>query len=137
MNSRWEDSQKILWNIKTACFFLTLLSVAEDYNIDMGKKDYKVDLLDAAKESLKKGWIQNDYTVLYDVKILSYLTGKKVTKKVVTDCGVLKANEYSVMKYLDKDKVGNHFRRRYFDVYNGSQTVKYGTIMCYYIYTIG
>ena len=129
MKSRYENSQKILWNMKYACFFLSLLSVAEEVN------EEKIDLLDAASYCLSKGWIDEEFTVKYDCKILSYLTGKKVTKEVVDKLTIVKANQYTIEKWLAKDGKANHFKRRYFDVYNGSRTVAEGILMCYYLYT--
>lgn len=131
MKSRYDDSQRILWNMKYACFFLSLLSVAEEYT----KK--KVDLLDAARYCRDKGWIDDEFTILYDCKILSWLTGKRVTKEVADKLGIVKGNQYTIEKWLAKDGRSNHFRRRYFDVYNGSVTVRDGHLMCYYVYTIG
>ena len=130
VTSRYEDSQRILWNMKYACFFLSLLSIAEEVT------EKKVDLLDAARYCKEKGWIDDEFTVLYDCKILSWLTGKKVTKTAVDKLGIVKGNQYTIEKWLAKDGRGNHFRRRYFDVYNGSVTVRDGTLMCYYLYTV-
>ncbi len=130
VTSRYENSQRILWNMKDACFFLSLLSVAEEVT---GKK---IDLLDAARYCQQKGWCTNDFTIKYDCAILSWLTGKKVSKEVVDRLGIVKGNQYTIEKWLAKDGRGNHFRRRYFDVYNGSVTVRDGTLMCYYLYTV-
>lgn len=129
MKSRYENSQRILWNMKSACFFLCLLSVAEEYNKS------KIDLLDAAKYCMDKGWIDVEYFVSNDVKILEYLTGKKVVKSVLDKVGILADNVYSIVKY--EYDGGNHFRRRYFDVYNDSITVQKGKIVAYYVYKIG
>ena len=115
--------------MKSACFFLSLLSVAEEYNKS------KVDLLDAARYCMEKGWIDAEYFVSNDVKVLEWLTGKKVRKNVVDKVGILAANVYSIEKW--EWNGGNHFRRRGFDVYEGSQTVAKGDRVCYYVYTIG
>ena len=123
MTSRYEDAQRVLWNMKYACFFLSLLSIAEEVT---GKK---IDLLDAARHCQQKGWIDGEFTVLHDCRILSWLTGRKAAKEV-------KGSQYTVEKWLAKDGKSNHFRRRYFDVYNGSVTVRDGTRTCYYVYTI-
>lgn len=129
MESRYEDSQRILWNMKYSCFFLSLLSVAEEVTGE------KIDLLDATRYCRREGWIDDEFTILYDCKILSWLTGKKVTKEALDKLGIVKSNQYTIEKWLAKDGRSNHFRRRYFDVFNGSQTVKNGTLMCYYVYT--
>ena len=115
--------------MKSACFFLCLLSVAEEYNKS------KVDLLDAAKYCMDKGWIDAEYFVSNDVKVLEYLTNKKVVKSVLDKVGILADNVYSIVKY--EYDGGNHFRRRYFDVYNDSITVERGRIVAYYVYKIG
>ena len=129
MKSRYENSQRILWNMKSACFFLCLLSVAEEYT----KK--KIDLLDAAKYCMDKGWIDAEYFVSNDVKVLEWITGKRVVKSVLDKVGILADNVYSIVKY--EYDGGNHFRRRYFDVYNDSIAVQRGRIVAYYVYKIG
>ena len=129
MKSRWWNSQRVLWNMKSACFFLSLLSIAEEYN------EAKVDLLDAARHCMEKGWIDAEYFVSNDVKVLEWLTGKRVRKSVVDKVGILADNVYSIEKW--EWNGGNHFRRRGFDVYEGSQTVEKGNRVCYYVYTIG
>ena len=116
--------------MREGCFFLSLLSIAEEFN------GQKVDLIDAVNMAFDNKYVTSDYTVKKDCELLSKLTGRKVTKKVTSVCGVLDDNEYSIVKYLNKEKTANHFRRRYFDVYTNSMTVKEGTLVGYYIYTI-
>jgi len=135
MTSRYEGIQNKLWGIKEGCFFLSLLSVAEDYKLDNRYKDYKVDFIDILNLAWNKKWISEDYTVKNDTAILKELTGKKVTRRIMNACGSLKPNEYSIVKYINKEKTANHFRRRYFDVYVNSKTVSEGTVVSYYIYT--
>lgn len=130
MKSRYEGIQNKLWNMREGCFFLSLLSIAEEFN---GKK---IDLIDAVNMAFDNKFVTSDYTVKKDCELLSKLTGRKVTKKVTSVCGILDDNEYSIVKYLNKEKTTNHFRRRYFDVYVNSMTVKEGTLISYYIYTI-
>ena len=131
MTSRYEGIQNKLWGIKEGCFFLSLISIAEEYN----KK--KIDLVDAVNMAFERKLVGNDFTVYDDCKLLKNLTGKKVTRRVTTNCGILKDNEYSIMKYINKEGTANHFRRRYFDVYVNSKTVSEGKFLNYYIYTIG
>lgn len=131
MKSRYEGLQNRLWGIREGCFFITLLSIAEEFN------RRPVDFVDAVNMSFAKGWVKPDYTVVNDTAILSWLTGRKVTKEVVDRCGVVKGNQYSVAKHVNREGTAYHFRRRYFDVYEGSVTVRDGHVMCYYIYTIG
>ena len=130
MKSRYEGIQNKLWNMREGCFFLSLCSIAEEYN------NSKIDLIDAVNMAFNNKYVTSDYTVKEDCKFLQKLTGRKVTKRVATSCGILDDNEYSIVKYLNKEKTANHFRRRYFDVYINSMTVKEGTIVSYYIYTI-
>lgn len=142
MKSRYEGIQNKLWDIREGCFFLSLLSIAEEYRLEHGMM--KVDLIDAVNMAFEQKYITFDYFVRFDCEILSKLTGQKVTKRKAKSCGTLKANEYSVAKYEKKtvNKDGkevtvNHFRRRYFDVYANSSTVREGKLVEYYIYTIG
>jgi hypothetical protein len=116
-----------------SCFFLCLLSVAEEERKRMDWAVPKVDFLDAVRTCMNKGWLKNDFTVTNDCKILEYLTGEKVTKEVVQDVGVVKSNQYTVEKWIWGDRT--HFRRRGWDVYRNSQTVKNGYRMCTYKYT--
>jgi hypothetical protein len=132
MESRFDNIQRYLARIdEYGCFFLSLCSVAEDYL----KK--KVDLVDAVRFAVEQGVITPDYTVKDDVKLLSHLTGKRVSKRTADRCGVLKANEFSIEKWYNPRTGYNHFKRRYFDVYHDGVTVKEGYIMCFYIYEIG
>ena len=131
MKSRYEGIQNKLWGIREGCFFLCLCSIAEEYN----RK--KIDLIDTINLAFDKKLVRNDYFVNDDCKLLSLLTGKKVTRLTSNVCGNLKDNEYSIAKYLNKEGTANHFDRRYFKVYTNSKTVRDGVLLCYYIYTIG
>ena len=133
MRSRYENSQRILWNMNSACFFITLLSIAEEERARLKLSPVKIDLLDSARYSMNKKWIDSEYFVRKDVKILEWLTGKKVVKSELDKVGVLADNVYSVEKW--EYNGGNHFRRRYFDVYDGSLTVEKGNLVSYYVYT--
>ena len=131
MKSRYEGIQNKLWDIREGCFFLSLCSIAEEY------LQRKIDLIDAVNMAFEKNLVSSDYWVKNDCKLLEILTGKKVSKRQSQKCGILEDNEYSIAKWLNKQGTANHFRRRYFDVYLNSKTVKEGTLVCYYIYTIG
>lgn len=133
MKSRYEGLQNRLWGMQEGCFFLTLLSIAEERNIQCGRG--RVDFVEAVNKAFEKNWVQYDYTVSNDVALLSWLTGEKVSKRISSSCGVLRGNEYSACKYRLEEKT--HFRRRYFDVYNNSRTVANGKLEKYYIYTFG
>lgn len=132
MTSRYDNIQKYLKNIgEYGCFFLSLLSIAEEYT---GRK---IDLVDAVRWGIDSKAVGNDFTIYDDCKLLSHLTGKRVSKSASQGCGVLSANQFSVEKWYNGRTGYNHFRRRCFDVYNGSVTVREGCLVCYYIYTIG
>ena len=119
MKSRYEDSQKLLWGIQEACFFLCLLSVAEE---ELGRQGYdessrKIDLIDTVRICLNKGYITEDFTVRNDCAILEYLTCKRVTKEVVKEPGFVADNQYTIEKWIKEGGKAMHFKRRYFDVY--------------------
>lgn len=129
MMSRYEDSQRVLWHMQDACYFLCLLSIAEEY------LDKKVDLLDSARYCMKQGWINKDFFVNDPERILKWLCdASDVRWKMVQSVGILKDNEYSLEKWKCGEKT--HFKRRYFDVYNDSSTVKNGVRLGYYVFTI-
>lgn len=135
MKSRYEGLQNRLLGIGEGCFFIALLSIAEEYRLEHGKG--KVDFVDAVNMAFERQWITSDYTVKKDTALLKWLTGTYVSKRESKTCGELKDNEYSIAKYLNREGTANHFDRRYFNVYTNSKTIKYGTLLCYYIYTIG
>lgn len=132
MKSRYEDSQRLLWGIKEGCFFLTLLSIAEEERQRLEITPSKIDLIEAVRECRNRGWIKADFYILNDCAILSYYTGEKCTRRKSPTIGKLFDNEYSLEKWTRGENT--HFRRRYFDVYNNSATVSQGTRECYYIY---
>ena len=131
MKSRYEGIQNKLWGIREGCFFLSLCSIAEEY------LQKKIDLIDAVNMAFERNLVSDDYWIKDDCKLLELLTGTKVKKRQSQVCGILDDNEYSIAKWLNKQGTANHFRRRYFDVYINSKTVKDGSLVCYYIYTIG
>ena len=137
MKSRYEGIQNYIMHADESCFFLSLLSVAEEERERRGLSPVKVDFLDAVRVCMDRGWLKNDFTVLDDCAILKYLVGVKCTKEVRDHCYALRGCQYSVAKYGRKvgDGMRTHFRRRYFDVYTDSVTVKEGALMCYYVYT--
>ena len=129
MRSRYEDSQRVLWHMQDACYFLCLLSIAEEY------LDEKVDLLDAARHCMEQGWMKSDFFINEPTEIIKYLCkAKDVRWRMVQKVGLLKDNEYSLEKWKCGERT--HFRRRYFDVYNNSTIVKDGNMVCYYVFTI-
>ena len=135
MKSRYEGIQNYIMHANESCFFLTLLSIAEEERKRKGwaSSEVPIDFLDAVRVVMDKKWVWNDFTVADDCKILSWFTGEKVTKEVVQNVGIVKANQYTVEKWRNGEPM--HFRRRGWDVYKDSQTVKNGYKMCTYKYT--
>ena len=139
MKSRYEGIQNYIMHANESCFFLSLLSVAEE-ELSFERKrrgwvdsEIPIDFLDTVRVCMAKGWLKNDFTVVNDCAILSWLTGEKVAKEVVQDVGIVKGNQYTIEKWAWGYKT--HFRRRGWDVYKNSQTVKNGYRMCTYKYT--
>lgn len=137
MKSRYDGIQNYIMHADESCFFLSLLSVAEEERERRRMSPVKVDFIDAVRTCMDRGWLKNDFTVIDDCRILGWLTGCKVTKEVCDHCYALRGCQYSIAKYgrSVNNELHTHFRRRYFDVYTNSVTVKEGTLMCYYVYT--
>ena len=135
MRSRYEGIQNLLMRAGESCFFLCLLSVAEEERKRRGWVDSEIpiDFLVAVRECMDKGWLRNDFTVVNDCTILKRYTTHKCTKEVVQEVGIVKGNQYTIEKWAWGNRT--HFRRRGWDVYRNSQTVKYGYRMCTYKYT--
>ena len=135
MTSRYEGVQNLIMHANESCYFLCLLSVAEEERKRLGWSDaaVPVDFLDAVRVCRDRGWLAEDFSVMYDIRILEWLTGRKVTKEVTQEPGIVRGCQYTIEKWLWGKKT--HFRRRGWDVYTNSQTVKNGTRMCYYKYT--
>jgi len=133
MKSRYEGIQNYIMQASSSCFFLCLLSVAEEENERNDWRRPRIDFLDAVRTCMDKGWLRNDYFVNDDCAILEYLTGEKCTKEVVQFVGVVKGNQYTIEKWSWNGCT--HFKRRAWDVYKDSKTVKYGNRMCTYKYS--
>ena len=133
MRSRYEGIQNYIMGAAESCFFLCLLSVAEEERKRRFGAPEEIDFLDAVRACMDKGWLKNDFTVVNDCKILSWLTGADVTKEAVQDAGIVRGNQYTIEKWVNGSRT--HFRRRGWDVYKNSQTVKNGVRQCYYKYT--
>ena len=98
MRSRYEGIQNYIMHANESCFFLCLLSVAEEY------LHATLDFLDTVRPCMDKGWLLNDFTVADDCRILTLLTGRKVTKEVVQDVGFVKGNQYTIEKWVWGDR---------------------------------
>ena len=112
---------------ETGCTFLCLLSIAEE------TIEKPIDFFDAYNRCCK--YLEKDFTVKDNLKILNILTGKNWLRKE-TDCidKTLKDNEFSIAIYYNPRTGRHHYRRRSFDTLQDSITVKEGTIEKYYIY---
>lgn len=138
--TKYEGLQNKLMQIAPeSCFFLTLLSIADDYNADF-KTGRAFDLTDALNTALKEGWLGAKDNLMYnDVALLEALTGAHVEKQVMDAAAfsgrTVQANEYTAVKW--RRGRSTHFRRRGYDVYAGSQTVAKGGIEAVYLYRIG
>lgn len=136
--TRYEHIQdRLMKLIPESCFFLTLLSIAEDRLFDIGLpvENTRIDMIGAYLEATHRGWLrESDNMMLNDVAFLECLTGEKVTKRVAEPTEVLDVadNEYTAAKWRLGSKT--HFRRRLYDVYNDSVTVKRGVLEKVYVY---
>lgn len=125
---RYKNSQSLMKQCgETGCTFLCLLSIAEE------TIEKPIDFFDAYNRCCK--YLEKDFTVKDNLKILNILTGKNWLRKE-TDCidRTLKNNEFSIAIYYNPRTGRHHYRRRSFDTLQDSITVKEGTIEKYYIY---
>lgn len=132
MKNRYEGIQNILHECgESGCLFLSLLSIVEETT------GVPADLISAIRIAQEKGWLADDFTVNDSVSILVMLTGYRWTREIVPfakfDPAKVADNDYTIAKWV-RGKI-THFRRRGWDVYKNSQTVKYGTCESIYVYT--
>ena len=123
---------------ESSCHFLSLLSIAEEENIRLGKSNPNIDLIDAIRISQSKQWMNHDFTVTVQgsLNLLKHYTGKSWTRKEVKKLPLkIKPNEYTEVIYKNDNTGFKHYRRRYFDTLENSITVRDGYILAYYIYT--
>lgn len=135
--SRYMEIQdKLMRFVPVSCFFLSLLSVAEDRLADRGEKleDTRIDFIGAYLEAKAHGWLDKDNNMTNDTAFLECLTGDKVMKRIAEPTEVLNIadNEYTIAKYVFGSNT--HFRRRLYDVYADSVTVKRGHHEKTYVY---
>lgn len=132
VQARYEHIQTVLeQNGKSGCLFLSLLSVAEEVT---GKS---IDLIDAIRDAQEQGWLGKDFTCNNQLAMLNRWTKKKWTRTVIDyndfDPRAVRANDYTIMRY--KRNKATHFRRRGWDVYKDSITVREGQCDAIYLYT--
>lgn len=133
VRDRYEGVQTLFREMGSeGCHFLVLCSIAEE---SIGKP---IDIIDALRVSLSKGWMRKDYWVNNDgTPLLNYLTGLKWTRKEVVKLPVIRDNDYTESVWYNPNTQYHHYRRRYFDTLDHSYTVEKGYIEKYYIYTVG
>lgn len=137
IKKRYEGLQTLCGVMKDeACHFLTLCSIADEYNQSKGKPF--IDLIDAVRTAMDNKWMDNEFTVtvLGSCDILGYLTGKKWTRKEVDKLPVIRDNDYTEAVWYNPKTEYHHYRRRSFDTLAYSYTVANGYIEKYYIYTV-
>lgn len=129
-----------------ACYFFSLCSIADEYN-ESCHNNFRVDILCTIRMALDNKWIDEEFTVLDDVAILNYLTGTQWTKvKSKTLPDTIPDNMYTIAKWYRKTNVKKadgsvktveytHFRRRWGDTLENSNTVKYGRIVEYRLFS--
>lgn len=141
IGKRYKGIQDILGKLKWSdcCLFLTLCEIIEEVN------QKPADLIDILRYAYTNNYISSDFTILDSPAILSHATGKTFIRDVYSPEEFAKigitfpADWFSVEKWKrikEDDTVVLHFRRRFCDTVNNSQTVKYGKLEEYYVYKI-
>lgn len=132
VRARYEHLQTIIeQNGKSGCLFLSLLSVAEEMS---GKR---IDMIDAIRDAQEQGWLGKDFTCNNQLAMLNRWTGKNWQRTVIPyekfDSRCVGTKDYTIMKYVRGTTT--HFKRRPFDVYKDSLTVRQGKCEAIYMYT--
>lgn len=127
IKNRWSGLQTI-WS--SGCYFFALLTIAEE---STGKH---IDLIDATRKALEKGYINNDGFVNNPCGLLKYLTGKTFDHDISTKLpAIISDKMYTIEKWVSNKTGKTHFKRRFVDTLLNSKTVAEGNIDCYYIFT--
>ena len=129
---RYEGIQTVFENAgKSACLFLSLLSIAEEYT------GLPVDFIVAYRKCIELGLIEKDFFCNDQGKILYELTGAKWKKTVVKELhDPVPENMFTIEKWYNPRTDFTHFKRRTFDTLESSVTVKEGYIKEYYCYEV-
>ena len=132
VKERYEGIQTVFENAgKSACLFLLLLSIAEEYT------GLPVDFIVAYRKCIDLGLIRDDFYCNDQQKILYELTGAKWKKTVLKKLpDSVPENMYTVEKWFNKRTGFTHFKRRSWDTLKSSVTVKEGYIKEYYCYEV-
>lgn len=133
---RYIDIQNIMAAAgETGCLFLSLLSIAEDYLRAVGESTPNVDFIDAYRESRRRGYLKTDFTCLNQTAMLEMWTGKKWSRTIKKELpAIVPDNMYTIAHW--RNGLTDHFRRRPFDVYYNSKTVRKGKLIEYYCYEV-
>lgn len=133
VKKRYKGTQTVMKNTgESGCLFLSLLSIAEEY------RGTPIDFIDAYNKCVEKGLLKKDLFCNDQEKILETFTGKKWKKTVLKELPdhPVPENMYTVEKWFNKRTGFTHFKRRMFDTLESSVTVKEGSIVEYYCYTV-
>lgn len=130
VKNRYTDIQSILEKCgEYGCHFLSLLSIAEEVN------NKPIDLIEAIKVCLDRGFIDNDFYVKAGDLLLEHFTNKKWTRKTVEKLPQkIESNWYTEAIYFNPKTDNFHYRRRGWDTIRNSLTVKNGYVIQYYIW---
>ena len=116
---------------ESACLFLSLLSIAEEY------RGMPIDFIKAYRKCIELGLIEKDFYCKDQERILSLFAGEKWKKTVLKELpDPVPENTYTVEKWFNERTGFTHFKRRGFDTLESSVTVKEGSIVEYYCYTV-
>ena len=114
----------------SGCLFLALCTIVEEVT---GRP---ADIVGMVQHGLRHGWLSRDYTVNDSVKMLDIYTGKAWKRDIVPKLPeVVADNEFTIVKWHNKKTGYTHFRRRFVDTLEDSQTVRFGEIESYYVYS--
>lgn len=129
--SRYKGIQtKLKYISSDGCLFLCLCSIIEEIT------GQPADIINIVQVSMAKKWLDEEFTVLDSLALLKEFTGKTFRRLEVKKLpDVIKDNEFSIEVWQMPGSKGKHFKRRFVDTLIDSQTVKYGNIIEYYIYS--
>lgn len=132
VKQRYEGIQTVLLEAgNSACLFLCILSIAEQYL----NKD--IDFIWAYNILKSTGCVTKDFYMLDQEKALFVLTEKTWRKAEYTALpDVVPAKMYTVEKWYCPKTGFTHFKRRAYDTLESSNTVKHGKLIAYYTYIV-
>lgn len=136
--SKYENIQSDLCKfIPEACLFLSLLSVAEDAIADF-RLGRSFDMVDVYRKALDEGWLGRTDNMMHNqCALLEYCTGRTWRRDIIPVArfdGEVLPNQYTIGKWVSGG--ATHFRRRGYDVYANSATVRNGRQESVYVYTM-